>query len=316
MKPVWPQGFEGVFMIGIDDIHPESSLDGCDCGGDVEGGVLDMIEGFMKKYPKVPVTLYVTPNWMYKPIQGRFKSVMNFMVRRSSPFDSASKLLQRECWDEPYRIDREEHAAWRAKLKDLVRRYRMTIGVHGLTHVGQQPPYPDEFLHLRYNESLSRLRLAKQIFAQALPTDNGFLPPAYGVNAELIKALDNERFEYVISTEGRHSETFNKTMNERGILKLPAHYPALITKGLVNLPRNWNLGRSSSERAMNILHIGGIVSVYGHICGLYHGQKLKDPVTLENLDKLGKIVDQLERKPVWFAPASEIATHWKDEAKI
>jgi len=93
----WPEGFEAAVIIGIDDIHPESSTEGFDCGGNIEGGALDRIKLFMENYSKVPITLYVTPDWRYRPVItserfGRFRSITtNFM---NDPVNPLSYILR------------------------------------------------------------------------------------------------------------------------------------------------------------------------------------------------------------------------------
>ncbi|MGB9622334.1 MAG: hypothetical protein ACPL07_00680, partial [Candidatus Bathyarchaeia archaeon] len=57
----------GVVVIGIDDVHPESSLDGSDCGGNLDRGALGLLERFLERYRNVKVTLFVTPCHIYLP---------------------------------------------------------------------------------------------------------------------------------------------------------------------------------------------------------------------------------------------------------
>ncbi len=319
LRPTWPQGFEGALMIGIDDVHPESSNEGHDCSGDIEGGVLELIEDFLKKYRKIPVTLYVTPDWMYKPIlapvwTGRFRSFLTRIVTHQiNPASYTFKIFKNKWPKGQFRIDKDEYKLWRCNLRRIIDRYRVETGIHGLTHLGNTPPFHKEFQNLNYVQSLSRLRLAKQVFAKALPFDGGFAPPSYGINEEVVAALNEENFSYLIANANRHVEISEKATIDCRVFDIPAYYPTLISKELVNLPRNWNLGRSTIERALKIFCIRGLVGVSGHICQCYHGDwRLDDGITPVNLSRLGKLVDSLEGESIWFAHASEIAHYWKE----
>ena len=53
--------------INIDDVHPESGNYLADCGGDMEKGVFKYILKLIEEFPRIKVTLFVTPNWIDKP---------------------------------------------------------------------------------------------------------------------------------------------------------------------------------------------------------------------------------------------------------
>jgi hypothetical protein len=315
----WPDGFEAAVIIGIDDIHPESSTEGFDCGGNIEGGALERIKLFMEKYPKVPITLYVTPDWRYRPVItserfGRFRSVTtNFMNDPMNPLSYIPKIFNNTRSVERYRIDKEEFNSWRIKIKELIEKYPLTVGIHGLTHIGKWPPFYKEFLKLNYDECLERIRSAKQIFSKVFPVDGGFIPPSYGINLDLINALAYENFEYICIGANRRLPVKEEVLLDCPPFKVPANYPSFISKGIMNFPRNWNLGRSNINRAIDLIKIHGVISVYGHACHQYYGDwRIDDGIIPENLERLGKLIDKLEKNAVWFTSASEISRYFNN----
>lgn len=312
----WPKNYVSAFTIGIDDIHPECSENGCDCGGDLEEGALRLLVNLLESHPQIKVTLFITPDWIFKPQRLGIRFIQRH-ISRGGLFDRIlTERLQRTWSHGQFRIDDKRYEGWRAFLKGMASSGKFNLAFHGLHHFQSYVRYPCEFLHADSDKCRLKLRTAKELFDKTgLPYTMGFAPPGWGVTENLIDALVKENFNYIAGCADAESPVSPKTLcNGAGIKGVPLYFPSIIKGKLMNIPRNWDLEGSSIERAKQIIEIGGLIGVHGHIADNYHGNKIGNGVTPENVKHLDELICFLEQNypnKIWFTTFNDLATDFK-----
>jgi len=301
-------------VIGIDDVHPESSKDGSDCGGDLDKGVLGLLENFLQRYGNVKVTLFVTPCHMFLPQAPGVERLHR--IARSIHRSIADRIFYRFFIKtfEPNKYDIEESESFNLYLASLVKSGQVEVGIHGCYHFHNIPPYSSEFKYLNEHEALRRIKIAINKFIKAgIPFVKGFSPPGWGVNRALIRALANERFVYIAGSADFTSPiTYDATSREAGLEGVSLIFPSLMGSRLVNVPRNWTPHRNNLTRALRIIELGGLLGIHMHVENVYHKVYLGNGITAKNLSKLEKLVDAIESaygNTVSFSTFSEVAFH-------
>jgi len=324
---MWPEGFAAALAIGVDDIHPESSRAGFDCGGDLDAGRLGMLVEFLERY-SLKATLFVTPSHTYRPqILGteRLHNLLRMISSRTeSTVDNIFSRLVIKTFDiHKFDITNEEHKGFVTYLKGLVERGIIEIGIHGCFHFHKFPPYSAEFKQLNERHARERIETATSKFLKAgLPFLKGFAPPGWGVNESLLKVLCEEGFKYIAG-----SGDFSKPMNNRYVLSkeaglkgVPIVFPSTIMERLVNIPRNWTPSRNDPERALKIIDLGGLVSVHMHVEDRYYRSYLGNGISPDNIIRLEKLIDSIENiygknGYVWFTAYGEIVRSFVDQKR-
>jgi len=281
-------GFEVLTCI-VADVHPESSLDGSDCGGDLNRGALGLLEDILKRYRNVKVTLFVTPCHIFLP-QPLGIEHSHRLLRRllGSRIDYIFCRFFIKEYDKD-RFDVEKSSAFNTYLTDLTKSGQVEIGIHGCFHFHYIPPYASEFKHLDSYETYRRIRIAVYKMSKAgIPFVKGFAPPGWGVNKELIKVLADEGFCYIAgSADFKSPITHKATSKEAGLKGVSLIFPSLLYPGLVNIPRN----RTPHRNDLKIIELGSLLSIHMHIENRYHGVYLGNGITVENIYKLEKLLD-------------------------
>jgi predicted deacetylase len=168
-----------VFVVGVDDVHPESSSVGWDYGGDLEQGALGLISNFFNRHPQVKITLFVTPSWRSSAVY-ELNSLKHqiAMLGKSNVQTYIRRLLIRRLKYRSYPIDLERHRNRCRYLEGFVTVGRIGIGVHGLDHFQNHRPFSAEFERLGREEARNRLRQAQGFLARAnLTFERAFSPP-------------------------------------------------------------------------------------------------------------------------------------------
>jgi peptidoglycan/xylan/chitin deacetylase (PgdA/CDA1 family) len=310
----------GAIVIGIDDVHPESSLNGSDCGGDLDRGALGLLENFLQRYRNVKVTLFVTPCHMFLPqppgierLHGIARSILGLGGVADRVF---YRFFIRSF--EPNRYDVEKSKAFSLYLAGLVKRGQIEIGIHGCFHFHVIPPYSSEFKHLSEEEARRRIRIAVKKLAQAgIPFVKGFAPPGWGVSRDLLKVLAEEGFIYIAGSADFTSPVHVKAVSkEAGLKGVPLIFPSKVFSNLINVPRNWTPHRNDLYRALKIIESGGLLGIHMHVEDEYHGTYLGNGITIENICRLEKLLDAIESTfggSVDFLTFSEVAHHMNEE---
>ena len=280
--------------INIDDIHPETRNYIADCGGDMERGVFKYLLKLIEEFPKIKVTLFVTPNWIDKPNDPLLIKLIKKVL---------GLKYTNEWKDEPFRLDK--HIEWCEWLNELVRRGNVEVAIHGLYHHRNSDPHSAEFLGLSYEECITRLLNAERIFeTSGLKYVRGFRPPGWGVSEGLFKALKDLSYVFV-SLDPLACE-----------INVP-RYEVSEFNSLINIPQNWDIKNGKIEEAFEILKKGNILSVKGHIQERYGRDKLNNGLTEESYKNVRKLLIRIEDEglDLRFAKMEEIANDFRGEKR-
>lgn len=58
-----PPGKHAAICFSIDDVHPGTSTDAYEAGGDLDRGVLGHVRWLLERHPCLRITLFTTPDW-------------------------------------------------------------------------------------------------------------------------------------------------------------------------------------------------------------------------------------------------------------
>lgn len=287
-----------VFNLNFDDIHPESSKVGTDCGGDREKGVFGYFSRLWKKFPEVKITLFVTPNWIDKS-------------NTEFPMYYINRLLGRKYtreWEmDTFRLDKfRDWCEWLNSFENL------ELAGHGLYHHRETDPHGAEFHEMDYEECLVRLKKAEEIFSlSGLRTEKGFRPPGWGISDGLFKALRELNYEFIAcSGDMTVPVSRNAVVKETGIKNVPLLFPSTYM-GMINIPQNWDIKKSDIKRGVEIARLGGLISAKGHIAHNYDGERIENGLNEETFENIIALLEELENMDVRYLSMNEIARESK-----
>lgn len=303
-------------VIGIDDLHPETSRGGEDCGGDLSGGKLDLLQDFSNKYKKIKINLFLTPNWRFKEQFFGISTIQNFLYKyKFNKFYNLVNDAIRSWPENKFNILNPEFEEWRNKIRAMVRSGNFYIGIHGLYHMGPAPPYAAEFKYLDQKETVRRLNEALNTIKQSgISFEMGFAPPGWGIGKHLLNVLSELNFKYIAGIADFKTKIERKAKIKMfNDMKASLLYPQFVVRELVNIPRNWSLGFSTIDRAIEILENDGILGIHGHMENEYEGCYLGNGITSKNLSKLEDLLINLEMKygeELIYVSFGELADHF------
>lgn len=258
-------------MITIDDIHPEST-DGVDCSGDMDNGNFRYLTKLVENFPEIKITLFVTPNWNYKPI-----SIFPHLAIS---------------WLNKFRIDK--HKEWCNWLREKTKTKNFEIGMHGYTHYQLSYPFQTEFKRLSEREAINRINKSEGLFKKMkLPFIKLFRPPGWLISEESVFALS--RKGYFLSASGDTTTSPSPKAVCRITGKGHLIYPHLIND-IINITANCDIKRTRLNRIERILKYNGLVILHGHIEDNYHGMYNGNGVNKESYNNLKKIFSFLKKK--------------------
>ena len=300
--PDWlPPGKSAAVCFSIDDVHPATSQDDYETGGDLGDGALGRVENLLQRHPELNVTLFVTPDWRPRGL-----------VARQSLLTGIPFLRDRIIWPTLHpagkmRVDR--HAAFVEYLNALP---RTEIAMHGLHHLHRGPRFAVEFQEQDHNECASMLRQGQRIFRNAgLRYSGGFQPPAWNLPQPLMQALGDEAFRYVSS--GRDlitpiSPDAQTAMS--GLRGVSLLYPQeLAHNRLLHFSANFQ-ATSTPQRAFEIIDNGGLLSIKAHIFKSGGGHTMADGLDdlyCNYLDLLFTTLRQRYGDSLWWTSMGEIS---------
>lgn len=267
-----PPSKRAAICFTIDDVHPGTSNDAYEAGGDLDRGALGHVAWLLDRHPQLRVTLFVTPDWReISPVPTR-------RVLRRIPFLRDRLMLAPTLPKGTMRLDR--HPGFAHYLNELP---RTEIAVHGLEHIHRGERLTVEFQDETEDECLDLLERALAIFRSAgIPISMGMTPPGWNAPSTLLAAMARLKFAYVASARDVHSPVAPRaTAQMSGIRGVSLIYPELLLDGsLVHLATNFQ-ATSEVDRARQIIELGGVVAIKGHIVkrGLGH-------IALDGIDQL------------------------------
>ena len=286
-----PSGKTAAVCFSIDDVHPGTSRDPYEAGGDLERGALGRLERLQRRHTHLKLALCVTPNW-------RLKSL------RSMKRPAASMRLHAP---DRFRLDR--HPQLVAYLNGL---RRSEVVLHGLTHAHPGPRFAVEFQDQSETECAAIVQQGLDIFAAArLHFVRGYVPPAWNAPAALLAALDTLGFEFLCSARDVQTVVQAGAVTAMsGLEGVSLIYPQVLAgRRLVHLTCNFQ-ATSPFERALAILDLGGVLHVKAHIFKSGGGHVMLDGLDDLYCNYLDLLFTELQRRygdALWWAHLSEVA---------
>jgi predicted deacetylase len=309
-----PAGKRAAVCFNIDDVHPATSGDEFDAGGDLGRGALGHVERLLERHPQLRITLFVTPDWRLR----RLVPTRRWLTR-------VPLLSERIHWAPltprgHFRVDR--HPDFVAYLNALP---RTDCALHGLHHAHPGPRMAAEFQQQSHGECRALLQQARQIFHSAgLRHVQGFAAPAWNTPPALCAALSAAGFQFVSSARDLHTpvssgaRTAGNGLHGASLLQPvwvqcstcdDATRAGPAPAGLVHFTTNFQ-ATSSIERAHAIIEAGGLLSIKAHIFKSGGGITMLDGLDAAYCDFLERLWLELDRSygdALWWTSLAEMA---------
>jgi hypothetical protein len=299
-----PPGKAAAVCFSIDDIHPSTSHDAYEAGGDLAAGALGGLAELQRRHPELDVTLCVTPNW-------RLDQLVPSPLLRFLPWINRRLHWTRLAPPDQFRLDRHPHL-----VRYLNSLERSEVVLHGLHHAHVGPHFATEFQGETEDECLAVIERGLKIFQDAgLRFRRGFVPPAWNAPSALLAALDRLKFEFVSSARDlRTSVARDARTAMSGLTGLSLIYPQLIQgTQLVHITCNFQ-ATSSLERAFQIMDCGGLLHIKAHIFKEGGGHRMLDGLDDRYVNYLDAVFSGLNARfgtSIWWAKLSEVAARWR-----
>ena len=300
--PRWlPPGKTAAVCFSIDDIHPSTSRDPYEAGGDLGDGALGRLARLQKRHPYLKATLAVTPDWQLDSL------VPDAGVLRHIPWINSRVPWTRLRAPGHFRLDR--HPRFAAHLNSLE---RCEIVLHGLSHAHVGPQWAVEFQDQSEEECRAILERALDIFhAARVRFVRGFVPPAWNAPPALLAALERLGFEFLTSARDLRTPVSAEAVAAMsGMREVSLVYPQVISpRGLVHVSCNFQ-ATSCFERALQVLDLGGLLHVKAHIFKTGGGHLMLDGLDELYCNYLDLLFTHLHRRfgaRLWWPHLSEVA---------
>jgi predicted deacetylase len=309
-----PAGKRAAVCFNIDDVHPATSQDEFDAGGDLGRGALGRVERLLDRRPQLRVTLFVTPDWRLR----RLVPTRKWLTR-------IPLLRERVHWAPlaprgHFRVDRfPEFVAYLNALP------RTDCALHGLNHAHPGPRMAVEFQEQSRSECSALLQEARQIFATAgLRHVQGFAAPAWNTPPSLCEALSDADFHFVTSARDLDTPVSDRARSAMsGLRGASLIHPMWIRCAPNDKPTGASAGRcrlvhfttnfqatSTIERARAIIESGGLLSIKAHIFKRGGGITMLDGLDSAYCDYLERIWRELDQRygdALWWTSLAEVA---------
>jgi hypothetical protein len=298
-----PEGKTCAVVFTVDDVHPATSKDAVEAGGDMERGALRHIAWLLDRHPELRVTLFVTPDWRQispfptRPILARIPVVSEHV--RLAPILPKGTM----------RLDRHpDFVRWLRSLP------RTDFAPHGLHHCHTGPRIGTEFQEQSAATCASMLRDGMRIFADAgLPLSTGHQPPLWHVTAPLLDAFVDVGVRWLAAARDLStSPSDTATAALSGPKGVSMMHPTLLKGGrLVHVSTNFQ-ATSDVERAFAILDQGGVLAIKAHVIkryGSYVALDGLDEVYRAYLDALFRLIAEKYGSSVLFTNVDAVAGH-------
>jgi peptidoglycan/xylan/chitin deacetylase (PgdA/CDA1 family) len=303
IKRNWPYGNVAALSIGIDDVHPESSLDPekVDFGGDMDYGNFRYLNELISEMNQIKITLFVTPNWIARPDWPSGKlSFLRLLFRRvhSYPINT-------------FKIDHEKYKSWCTWLANKVLTGKFEVALHGLYHYNPISRFTSqEFSGESLKGCLQKLDEAEKILDNAkIPYVKGLRPPGWGITKELLEALIKKRYLFLAgSSDFKTRISPEAKSNGAGLRGTSLLYPNLYRRSLVLLTANCYANQV--QRALQIASAEGLILLHSHIAGKTFGLNYVSLKFVEGVKKIIRAVTSKFGNAIWFASLGEIAKWW------
>jgi len=285
----------------IDDIHPGTSRDTCEGGGDLGAGALGRLVRLQQRHADLKVTLCVTPDWR-----------LDSLVPDAGPLRHLPWVNRYIRWIRArptghFRLDR--HPQFVTYLNQLE---RCEVVLHGLHHIHRGPRFAVEFQDESEERCAAIVQGGLEIFRSAgLNFVHGYSPPGWNAPPALVAALSRLGFEFLTSARDIATAISPQAVTTMsGLRGVSLIHPQLIgTQKLVQLTCNFQ-ATSPFERATQILDLGGVLHIKAHIFksgGRHVMQDGLDELYCNYLDLLFMHLRNRYGDTLWWAHLSEVA---------
>lgn len=300
-----PAGKSAAICFSVDDVHPSTSSDPYEAGGDLAAGTLGFVERLLERHRRLEVTLFVTPDW--RPVQlvtSRAAARLPVLGRYLYHVDLHAR--------ERFRLDR--HPTFVRYLSGLP---RTRIAPHGLHHVRRGPRLAVELYRRSYKRCLDTLSRSLSIFdAAGIEPVRGFAPPGWDLSGPLTRALEALGFRFVVSARDIDTDVSpHAQCRMSGIHNVSLVQPQRINDGcLVHIPTNFQ-ATSAAERAHQIIDCQGLLSIKAHAFKRGGGHMQADGLDHDYFEYLDELFGQLDRRygeRLWWTSMENIAERMHD----
>jgi len=295
-----PAGKRAAVCFSVDDVHPGTSNDAYEAGGDLERGQLGHVAWLLKRHGELRVTLFVTADW-----------------RQISPFPTRRLLARIPALRDRFYLSRilprgtMRLARHREFVNYLNSLQRVEVGLHGLHHVRRGPESPAEFRNCGFEECRSLVEEMLAAFAEAgLKYVRGLNPPAWDLSNDLATAAVACGLEFVASARDIQTAISpDATTNMSGLKGVSLIYPALICdERLIHFTSNFQ-ATSEIDRAFEIIGHGGLLAIKAHIIKNANGHIALDGLDLLYRNYLDVLFSKLRDEygdSLWWTSMGEI----------
>jgi hypothetical protein len=296
-----PAGKTAAVCLSVDDIHPGTSQDSYEAGGDLAQGALGRLTRLQQRHPKLKATLCVTPDWRLDslaPSAGLLRRIP--WANRHVHWTRLHRLGR-------FRLDR--HPRLVSYLNGLE---RCEIVPHGLFHAHAGPNFAVEFQNESEAECIANVQQALQIFrAAGLRFVRGYVPPSWNAPRSLLAALARLGFRFFSSARDIETPVRSDAVaGMSGLTGVSLIYPQLIgNHDLVHLTCNFQ-ATSPFERAVQILNQRGVLHIKAHIFKSGGNHVMLDGLDDLYCNYLDLLFTHLTKRfggRLWWAHLSEVA---------
>jgi hypothetical protein len=284
----------------VDDVHPGKSTDAYEAGGDLGRGALGHVEWLLDRHPNLWVTLFTTADWR------EIEAIPSRKLLERAPILRNKVMLGSSLVRGAMRLDRHpEFARYLSALS------RTELALHGLHHVHSGLKIFQEFQDESVAECATKLRWALEIFrAAGLAPVPGMTPPGWEAPPNLLVAMAQIGLRFVASARDIKADvTKNAVSSMSGLLGVSLTRPQLLTETqLVHFTTNFQ-ATSPIERARQILDLGGLLAIKGHIVKNAHGYIMLDGIDGIYSNFLDLLFSEIERErgeSVWWTSMGQI----------
>jgi hypothetical protein len=294
-----PEGKKGAVCFTIDDVHPATSRDPYEAGGDLGAGALGRLEWLLSRHPRARATLFVTPDWR------EISPVPRYPLLTKIPRVSERLFLGGRWPKGRMRLDRHPQF-----VKYLSALERTDVALHGLHHVHRGAKIAVEFQEQSRRECRRMLEEAKGIFASAaLRFSTGMTPPGFHAPKALLEAMVEVGLTFVSSARDIKTEiSTDATARMSGLVGVSLIHPEVLPEGLVHIPVNFQ-ATSTIERAHEIIDAGGVLSIKAHViknCMGFVALDGLDQLYVNYLDALFRDLDRRHGDSIHWTTMAEI----------
>ncbi len=301
MKGWLPDGKIGAVCFSIDDVHPGTSQDPYEAGGDLTFGALGRMVELQRLHPQLKLTLCVTPDWRLKSL------VPDTLVLRRIPWLKTRVHWTRRHPAGHFRLDRHPQL-----VRCLNALERSEVVLHGLTHSHPGPHFAVEFQDQSVRQCIRAVERGLEIFGAAgVRFVHGYVPPAWNAPAALIAALGRMGFEFLCSARDIQTDVTREAVTAMsGLTGVSLLYPQLVgDHRLVHLTCNFQ-ATSPLDRALAILNLGGVLHIKAHIFKSGGGHVMLDGLDDSYCGYLDRVFAEINKHfgdRIWWPHLSEVA---------